>query len=126
VKLLLGHLNVNQGTLLTLPLNIAIRHGNSAVIEAVIDAGADISILLQKERSTGAPESLNPLEFAMSQTVEKVGVLIRRGAVVPPFRKWKGSPKKLCGVLRDAGIEQTGEEVPIFDMETQAKFHDEY
>jgi hypothetical protein len=126
VKLLLGHMNIDQGKFLTLPLNMAIRHGNSAVIEAVIDAGAKINILLKKERWTGTSEFLYPLEFAMSQTVEKVAVLIRRGAVVPAWWMWKGSPKRLYEVLRDGRIEQTGEEVPVFDKMTYAIFRADF
>jgi hypothetical protein len=111
VKLLLGHMDLDKGTVLTLPLHQAIKSGDAAIIGAVLDAGADINntnyVKNTKKSAHNGPKS--PLEFAITQKFKAVEALLRRGAIVPPPEKWRDAGKTVYTALRSARIVQTGE-----------------
>ncbi|KAF2825059.1 hypothetical protein CC86DRAFT_420499 [Ophiobolus disseminans] len=123
VHLLLQYIpEIDQGTVHTLPLIQAVKFSDQAVINAVLDAGADINNTHYNRNDKAEPKWLikSLPEVAAMQRYEAVQVLLERGAVVPPVRSWQNSRKKIYDTLREARMAQTGEDVPTFeDVQTR-------
>ncbi|KAI4950629.1 hypothetical protein J4E91_004514 [Alternaria rosae] len=128
VKVLLseGQVDVNKGSAQTLPLHVAIKTSDddTAIIGAVLDAGADINKTgyptTKSRKYCGVPaQNQSPLEFAAAHSMAAVKYLIQRGAIVRHVDLWYTiSEPEPYNALRDARIKQTGDEVPNF-LESQ-------
>jgi hypothetical protein len=115
VKMLLPHTEVNEGTRVTLPLNRAIYWGNTATIEAVLDAGGDVNFTNytnKKNESCTDLERKCPLDWAIRRNLEVVRLLLDRGAIAPPVERWFWVEATRYEALRSVRIAQTGEVVP--------------
>jgi hypothetical protein len=121
VELLVAVMDVHTGTILTLPLHQAIKSGDAAMIDCVLDAGADINHKhYVKNKGTSGPahfwarkkfEPECPLEFATTQTLRAVEILLKRGAIVPPKERWREASRQTYIALREARMMQTGEDI---------------
>jgi len=128
VKVLLseGQVDVNKGSAQTLPLHVAIKttDDDTAIIRAVLDAGADINktdyLTTKPKKYCGAPaQNESPLEFAAAHPMAAVEYLLQRGAVVRHVDLWYTiSEPEPYNALRDARMKQSGDKVPTF-MESQ-------
>ncbi|KAI4630796.1 hypothetical protein J4E80_001734 [Alternaria sp. BMP 0032] len=128
VKVLLseGQVDVNKGSAQTLPLHVAIKTSDddTAIIGAVLDAGADINktdyLTTKPKKYCGAPaQNESPLEFAAAHSMAAVKYLLQRGAVVRHVDLWYTiSEPEPYNALRDARMKQSGDKVPTF-MESQ-------
>jgi len=120
VQLLLAEMDIHTGTILTLPLHQAIKTGDPAIIDCVLNAGADVNHRQYvKNKGTSGPAQGKmkpecPLEFATTQTFRAVELLLKRGAVVPPVERWRKTARQTYIALRNARMIQTGEEIPAW------------
>jgi len=127
VRLLLAYMDVNTGTMLTLPLHQAIKTGIPAMIEAVLDAGADINNTHYVKNKSPYGKKIKayvagcPLEFAITQTFKAVQVLLKRGAIVPPVDRWHWPGRQRYIALRTARIAQTGEDIPTWEQREEQR-----
>jgi hypothetical protein len=115
-----GGVNVNKGTIQTLPLHVAIKTSDTAIFGAVLDAGADInktdySETMPRDYCDTPVDKQNPLEFAAVHSLIALKYLLERGAVVRHVDFWYWLPdKESYDVLRKARMKRTGGNVPTF------------
>ncbi|KAH5159413.1 hypothetical protein HBH69_060270 [Parastagonospora nodorum] len=120
VKVFLEHMAVNNATShLTLPLNRAIQSGHAAVIDAVLEAGADINKTDYgsriDSRGIAIPE-LSPMEIAIKTGQGAVNMLLERGATVPSLTIWYRRGRSMYSLLREAKIAQTGRKLRTWEQ----------
>lgn len=120
VKVFLKHMTVNDATShLTLPLNRAIQSGHAAVIDAVIEAGANIDRTDYGSRTDSRGVAIRepiPMEIAIKTGLEAVNMMLERGATVPPLTVWYKQKKIMYNVLREASIAQTGRKLRTWEQ----------
>ena len=108
-----SRMELNKGTVFTLPLHQAIMHGNIEVIGTILDFGADInntSYLKSEECTSQDPKC--PLEFALEYQIDAVDYLLERGAIVPSVDRWfETSNEHVYNALRTARAAQNRDEV---------------
>lgn len=82
--------DINTGTILTLPIFIAVRCGTPATVESVLDAGADVGIKARSNIPSLTKSYLTPLDVAIYHHQDGiVDVLLKRGAgPLPHITEW--------------------------------------
>jgi hypothetical protein len=100
VKAVLKGMNLNSGTIRTLPLHIAIKTENLELIEAVLDAGADINVRAYK--ATNNKDYMCPIDVAMNHKGPELELLIKRGVIIPHISQWNLSNATTYEILRKA------------------------
>jgi ankyrin repeat protein len=85
---------------------IAIRSGQGSSVDAVLNAGADINLVVTSKRMK---ETLTPLEYAIRiKHLESVSRLLSRGATIPPVSKWPLSHLRIYSRIRDEKFRREG------------------
>lgn len=92
IKEVLKHANknINNGTILTLPIFIAVRSGRTAAINGVIDAGADPKVIADSNMGSVKKDRLTPFEYAMHRNSPSMveALLQRGGGPIPHISEW--------------------------------------
>ncbi|KAF2854018.1 hypothetical protein T440DRAFT_486657 [Plenodomus tracheiphilus IPT5] len=86
-----GDLDLAKGRYRTLPLAIAVRHGNTEVIGAIIDAGADVNQRLECKQQPRTLVTVAELAVIRQTDLEIIDYLISRGADLPHMAFWPGT-----------------------------------
>jgi hypothetical protein len=81
--------DIDDGSILTLPIFIAVRSKNPRAINAVLDAGANVDITALSNVPSLGTAHVTPLEIAIHKHgIAVINVLLNRGAPVPTLPKW--------------------------------------
>jgi hypothetical protein len=111
-----GHMRINAGSVRSLSINIAIRSRHLHIIDAILDASADITILVCGNISKRKDLPQCMLEIAKDKGAEVIEHLIKRGAIVPSeISKWDCGDQWVYDVMRIARITQGGVDVPTYE-----------
>ncbi|KAF1842945.1 uncharacterized protein K460DRAFT_286970 [Cucurbitaria berberidis CBS 394.84] len=114
VNSILAHWNtdINTGSILTLPLFIAVRSGNHHAVSAALDSGADISISVASNIPTLVKRDLTALEVAIyRRKVDVAKVLIDAGSIVPHISTWP-THRRMYNLLRESVHKKTNAKLP--------------
>ncbi|CBY00646.1 hypothetical protein IAQ61_011559 [Plenodomus lingam] len=82
-----GSLDLSKGNVRTLPLACAVRNGSPAIIEAIIDAGADVNKRLEGRNKKSGPQTVSELAVR-PKDLGILDCLLGRGANLPRKRFW--------------------------------------
>ena len=120
VKVILETVDLNKGNIKTLPLNVAILTRKLELVEAVLDAGADINFRAPKSCGTSKAGVTgpykSPIEVAMLVTTPILGCLVERGATIPHISRWIYRDRRVFEFLRGASIARDkNAQIPTYD-----------
>ncbi|KAF2824859.1 hypothetical protein CC86DRAFT_420173 [Ophiobolus disseminans] len=82
--------DINEGTILALPIFVAVRSEHVAAVNTILDAGADVNITAQSNILSLKKENLTPLDVAIyKHSIPVIEALLNRGATpMPDFADW--------------------------------------
>lgn len=94
--------DIDAGSIIALPIFIAVRAGSSNAINVVLDAGANVDITAPSNMPT-LRGSVTPLEVAIHRNdPEVIEILTNRGASIPHSSRWptkKHTYNLLCSIV---------------------------
>jgi hypothetical protein len=103
--------DINTGSIITLPIFVAVRLGRPLTVEALIDAGADVDIEARSNIRSLSKDHLTPLDVALyHHQVGVLDVLLKHGAgPLPHIAEWPQHRRTFNElrriVLRDSGVD---------------------
>lgn len=105
--------DINKGSILTLPIFIAVRSRRPVAIEGVIGAGADPKVVADSNMPSVAKKRLTPLELAMHRNdLDIVKALLQHGGgPIPHMSEWT-THRRMFNFLRRTVLQDTGKELP--------------
>ncbi|KAH7392186.1 hypothetical protein DE146DRAFT_661867 [Phaeosphaeria sp. MPI-PUGE-AT-0046c] len=105
--------DINTGTILTLPIFIAVRSGRVEAVNGVIDAGADPNVIAVSNMSSVSKRHLTALELAMHRNCPEIidALLQRGGGPIPHISEWT-THRRTYDFLRRKVLEDTGKNLP--------------
>lgn len=103
-KEVIKFVDLDVGCIKTLPLHIAIATNDIAIVDVVLDAGANINFKAEKggppPTARGSLPYKYPIEVAMAKGDAMMNHFIERGAQLPHMSRWPHQ-RKVYNKLRD-------------------------
>jgi hypothetical protein len=105
---------IDDGTILTLPIFIAVRSGRSIAVNTVIDAGADVAIQAKSNLPSLQKDFVSSLDVAIHKhKIAVIEALLERGAgPIPHISEWP-THGRTYNYLRGVLSEESGVELPL-------------
>ena len=117
IKATLSQLNladIDAGKIYTIPLFVAVRSGNLAAVEIMLDAGADINISVAGNIPSLNKHFLSPLDVALYHKNNAiVQCLLENEADVPHISEWP-THRESYENLRKWEMEEFGSQIPTW------------
>jgi hypothetical protein len=117
IKATLGQLKVadtNKGTLVTLPLFMAVRSGRVTAVRVFLEAGSDPNVLVKSNITSLKKFHVSPLDVAFYHKNTAVAkYLLSHGVDVPHISEWPTDQANF-GALCDWMIEHKGSKIPTW------------
>ncbi|KAF1842944.1 uncharacterized protein K460DRAFT_356735 [Cucurbitaria berberidis CBS 394.84] len=114
IQMVLRHLpsDINEGSILTLPLFIAVRSRQVVAVQTVLDLGAEINILVKSNLPSIPKDLVTPIDVAIHRKeLPVIQCLIENGAKVPHISEWP-EHKKTYNLLRNVEMNRSGISLP--------------